>query len=99
MKTLANSEDFTGSRTCLRKLSFDLIFLKYSPSQCHSHDGSPKRMGTLDSAFEKANSQLSAFFRVFYHHLLLLNSLQNHRRLPECRNKHFEEGFNKDLQN
>jgi hypothetical protein len=21
----------------------------------------------------------------------------NHRRLPECRNKHFEEGFSKDL--
>jgi hypothetical protein len=29
----------------------------------------------------------------------LRNNLQNHRRLPECRNKHFEEGFSKDLQN
>jgi hypothetical protein len=27
------------------------------------------------------------------------NNLQSHRRLPECRNKQFEESFSKDLQN
>jgi hypothetical protein len=25
-------------------------------------------------------------------------TFQNHRRLPDWRNKHFEEGFGKDLQ-
>jgi hypothetical protein len=29
----------------------------------------------------------------------LRNNLQNHRRFPECRNKHFVEGFSNDLQN
>ncbi len=29
----------------------------------------------------------------------LRNNLQNHRWLPECRNKHFEEGYWKDFNN
>jgi hypothetical protein len=29
----------------------------------------------------------------------LRNNLLDHRRLPECSNKPFEEGFGKDVQN
>jgi hypothetical protein len=39
------------------------------------------------------------FFKSFTTISSLRNNLQNHRRLPECRNKEFGEGFGKDLQN
>jgi hypothetical protein len=39
------------------------------------------------------------FFKSFTTISSLRNNLQNHRRLPECRNKKFGEGFSKDLQN
>jgi hypothetical protein len=91
MKTLTgtNFGDFTGSR----------IRISYS-------EGTSTIMGNLNSAFEKADSQSSdcdfskVILIIFYHHLRLAEQFtENHRRLPEWRNKHFDEGFSKDLQN
>jgi hypothetical protein len=62
-----------------------------------------------DNFVEGLKNQISTFcicadgFKIF----LRLNCqvkapacfLQNHRRLPECRNKHFEEGYWKDFHN
>jgi hypothetical protein len=71
--------------------------------------GNSKRIGNLNSVFEKADSQssvcdlktnaktrLNFFFTIISG---LRNNLGNHWRLLECRNKHFEEDFSMDLQN
>jgi hypothetical protein len=45
--------------------------------------GKPAMMVEISNNFEKGYSI----------------TFQNHRRLPQCRNNHFEEGFSKDLEN
>jgi hypothetical protein len=69
-------------------------------------------MGNHNSAFEKAdrkslplilkNNACLKIVRIFDHHLWLTEQLtesKNRRWPPEFHNKHFEEGFSKDLQN
>ncbi len=91
MKTLTNCGDFTGAGSSIR---------------ISNSGNTPKRIGNLNSAFKKADSQSSTcdfekksrnpaskileFFTVISG---LENNLQNHRRLLKCRNKHFEKGF------
>jgi hypothetical protein len=95
MKTLTNSGDFTGSctRICLtlaaapqRELESSMPLKK--PSANHLPVISKRNTETRFETFE--------FFTIISG---LWSNFQNHRRLPECRNKHFEEGFSKDLQN
>jgi hypothetical protein len=90
MRTLTNSGYLTGSR------------IRISNS-----GGTSKGFGNLNEAFEKADRQSSACdfetrFKIFEFFTIisgLRNNVQNPRRLPVCRNKHFEGGFSKDLQN
>ncbi len=104
MKTLTNSEDFTGSRTSLRKLSLDFIVWYRSPSHWHvsllwrlfKEDGEPRFslwkccQPIICMWFSKVTHFKFFEFSTIISSLLI--NLQNHRR-------HFEVGFNKDLQN
>jgi hypothetical protein len=93
MTTLTNSGDFTGSR------------IRISNS-----GGTSKRMGNLIKPLKKLTANhlpvilksiskpASKVFEFFTIISGLWNIVQNGRRLPEWRNKHFEEGFRKDLQ-
>jgi hypothetical protein len=64
-----------------------------------------KGNGEPQSAFENVDSQSPSVilksntvtrFKIICG---LRNNLQNHRRLPECRKRHFEEGYWKDFHN
>jgi hypothetical protein len=57
--------------------------------------------GPILSELSRTKSIDVTNFEIFKFYIIisgLWNNLQNHRWLPECHNKHFEEGFGKYLQ-